>query len=195
MGGLMVAEGSSLSMSGSKFSTTAFAISTAASAYIIVSAIVTSTNKVMGAGAGTFTGRVSGLSSSTMTNLMNLQATALGLSGKDLYKLFFAVSFGVVMAMNSVMAQGTVIGGGPGTGTGRIIGLVPLILQPIIMAQLSAVSIMGQKTALIALAMAMGICMHIMISGYITTICIGSFTPPPVGPVILPAAPGFGRLI
>ena len=195
MSGLMVAEGSSLAISGSKFSTTVFGISTAASAYIIAAATVTGTNVVLGAGAGTFVGRIMGLSPVIMSGLMNLRAAASGIMGKDIFKLFTAVSFGVVNSLNSVVAQGTIVGGGPGSGSARIYGLIPIVLQGIIMAQLGAVSIIGEKTMDIASAMAFGICNHVMTSGTIMTICIGSFTPPPVGPVTLPAASGFGRLV
>jgi hypothetical protein len=32
-----------------------------------------------------------------------------------------------------------------------------------------------------------------MSAGTVSTICIGSFTPPPIGPIPVPAAPGIGR--
>jgi hypothetical protein len=54
---------------------------------------------------------------------------------------------------------------------------------------------MGSKTDDVMSVIAFGICLHIMISGTIKTVCMGAFAPPPVGPVVIPAAPGPGRLI
>jgi len=130
-----------------------------------------------------------------MSKLMRLKASASGLSGRDIGKLFDSVSFGVVQGMKTTVAQGTVIGAGPGSGKGKILNLVPQALEPLIMAQLSARTIAGTKTRAVASAMATGICNHILTSGLISTTCIGAAAGPPVGPVTIPTAPGTGKLI
>lgn len=195
MSGLMTAKAASLTLSGSKYSSLVSGISSAVASYVISASLVTSTNNALGPGAGTFTGRISGLSPSGMSKLMQLRAAAAGLSGRDINKLFDSVSFGVVQALKTVVATGAVIGAGPGSGNGRILNLVPQTLQPIILAMLSPKSISGTKLSSLASAMAFGICNHILTKGRITTTCIGAAAGPPVGPVTIPTAPGTGKLI
>lgn len=195
MSGLMMAKGASLTLSGTKLNSLTSGISSAVASYVLSASFVTSINNALGPGSGTFTGRISGLNPSTMSKLMSLKASALGLSGRDLSKLFNSVSFGVVQALKTAVAQGIVIGAGPGSGNGKILNLVPKALEAIIMAQLAAKVISGTKLKSLASAMATGICNHIMTSGRITTTCIGAAAGPPVGPVTIPTAPGNGKLI
>jgi hypothetical protein len=191
----MLLKAASELMSGSKLSSFVAAISSATCTYITASSIVSSTNTVLGPGTGTQTGTVVGLIPNQMSSLMRLKAASAGLAGKDIGKLFDAVSFGVVSAMSSVLLQGTVIGGGPGTGVGKITGLVPTALTGLIMAQ-EAVRLMG-GTRLISLisAISFGICTHIMTLGMVNVINIGVAAPPPAGPITIFAVPGIGRLV
>ena len=182
-------------ISGSKLPDIVSAVSGATCQYVIASAIVNSTNIVTGPGAGTQTGRVVGLIPQQMSTMMQLKAASSLISGRDFGKLCDAISFGVVNAMNSVLLQGTVIGGGPGTGTGRIIGLVPVALTGLILAQEAFRLISGSKLRDIVSAIAFGICTHIMTVGTVTIIDIGVATPPPAGTFVLPVAPGIGRLV
>lgn len=195
MSATMNGKGASLKITGTKFSSFSSAISKSASTYILSSAIVNSTNIVLGPGAGTYTGQLTGIVPTIMANLMRLKASSLGLSGRDLGKLFNAVATGVVSALPSVLAQGSVIGGGPGTGTGRVTALVPTVLTTQIIAIMSAHGIVGKNIKDIASAMATGICNHIMQNGTVITTCIGAAAPPPTGPVTIPGAPGPGKLI
>jgi hypothetical protein len=196
MSGLMMAKAVSKTLSGSKLSPQISAVSSAVCLYFTAAPIVVTTNIVTGPGAGTYTGRIVGVIPSAMSGMMMLKAASLGLVGRDVKKLFDAISFGVCQTLlTTVIIQGTVIGGGPGAGQGKIIGLVPSALQTLIVAQMAVRGLIGSKTAQIASAMAFGICMHVMSTGMVMTTCIGAFTPPPVGPVPIPAAPGPGRLI
>lgn len=171
------------------------AVSSATSSYLLSSAVVNSTNICLGPGAGTFTGTVKGIIPLTMAQLMTLKATTLGITGRDASKFFEAISFGVSQILNgSAIAQGFVIGAGPGTGTGRIYALVPTALQSIIIANLAAKSITGEKLFSVTSAIAFGICNHIMSAAVVTTTCVGVAAGPPAGPVTIPAAPGTGRL-
>ena len=193
--GFMNAKGASLALAGSKFSTMASAISSAVCTYVLSAAIINSTNIVLGPGAGTHTGKVVGLVASSMAQLMVAKAASTGMAGRDISKLFNAVSFGVVQGFNTVMAQGSVIGGGPGTGSGKILGLVPTALSGLIMAQTAVKLLSGKDMAKLASAIAFGACTHIMANGTVTNTCIGAAAGPPAGPVSIPAAPGRGRLV
>jgi len=196
MTGLMMAKAVSKSLAGSKLMPQISAVSSAVCTYFSAAPIVITTNIVTGPGAGTYTGRIIGVIPSAMSALMMLKATSLGLVGRDVKKLFDAISFGVCQSlMTTVMVQGTVIGGGPGAGNGKIINLIPSALQLLIVAKLTSKGLVGSKTMPLASAMAFGICTHVMTTGTVVTTCIGAFTPPPVGPIPIPAAPGPGRLI
>jgi hypothetical protein len=182
-------------MSGSKLPDIVSAVSGATCQYVLASAIVNSTNIVLGPGTGIQTGTVVGLIPQQMSSLMQLKAASSAITGRDFGKLCDAVSFGVVTAMSTVLLQGTVIGGGPGTGTGKIIGLVPVALTGLILAQEAFRLISGSKLRDVVSAFAFGICTHIMTVGIVNVINIGAAAPPPAGTVTLPTAPGIGRLV
>lgn len=193
--GLIQLKASSQLMSGSKLPDMVGAISAAASQYILQASIVNSTNIALGPGSGTQIGRITGLVPSAMMSLMLLKSAALGLSGRDLRKFFSAVSFGVINASKSIVMQGTIIGAGPGTGTGKITGLIPTGLETLIWAQSAFRLLSGQKLRSTISCIAFGICNHIMTTGVVTITDIGIAASPPVGPIVIPAAPGVGRLV
>jgi len=195
MKSLIIVKASSLTIAGDKLSYFVSAISGATCQYILSASIVNSTNIALGPGSGTQTGKVVGLVPSGMSVLMVVRATAAGLAGRDTKKLFDSISFGVVNAMKSVLLQGTLIGAGPGTGTGKISGLVPSALQNLIYAQSVFRLISGDKLKTLLSAISFGICNHIMTTGTVTVTDIGVAASPPVGPITIPAAPGIGRLV
>jgi hypothetical protein len=196
MQSLMQLKATSEVMAGNKLPDIVSAVSAATCQYIIAFSIINSTNIVVGPGSGTQTGIITGLIPQAMSSLMFLRASSQGIAGRDLPKLFDAISFGVTTSiMTSVVVQGTVIGGGPGTGTGKIMGLVPTGLETLIMAQEIFRLISGSKIREIISSIAFGICNHIMSTGTVVLTDIGVFTPPPVGPVPIPAAPGIARLV
>jgi hypothetical protein len=196
MQSLIQLKAASLLMAGSKLPDIVSAVSAATCQYLIASSVVNSTNVVLGPGAGTQTGTVTGLVPQAMSSLMFLKATAQGLAGQDLPKLFDAISFGVCTSiMTTVVVQGTVIGGGPGMGTGKIIGLIPIGLETLIFSQAAFRLISGSKIREIISSIAFGICNHILSVGTVILTDIGAFAPPPVGPIPIPAAPGIGRFV
>ena len=188
-------KGTSKLLTGDKYRPFVSATSTAVSTYVPAASIVTSINNVTGPGAGTFTGRVKGLSASPMSSLMMTKATLFLLTGRDIKKLFDAVSYGVVQASKSLVAHGAVVGGGPGRGNGKILGLVPTAMEPIIIANLAGKVLVGSKIRKLVSCIAFGVCNHILTSGRVSTTCIGAAAGPPAGPVQIPAAPGTGKLV
>ena len=196
MTSLMMPKAASKTMAGAKLLPQLSAVSSAVCTYFSTAPIVVSTNVVTGPGAGTYVGRIVGVVPSGMSGLMMLKAASSGLVGRDIKKLFDSISFGVCQTLlTTVTVQGTVIGGGPGAGQGKIINLVPSALQMLISAQMASKGLVGSKTLALSAAIAFGICIHVMTAGTVITTCMGAFTPPPVGPVPIPAAPGPGRLI
>lgn len=192
---LILTRASSVTIAGNKLSYFVSAISGGTSQYILSASIVNSTNIALGPGAGTQTGKVVGLVPSGMSKLMMTKASAAGLAGREIKRLFDSISFGVVNAMKGVVLQGSIIGAGPGTGTGKISGLVPSALQNLIYAQCQYRLISGDKLRMFLLAIAFGICNHIMTAGTVVVTDIGVAASPPVGPITIPAAPGIGKLV
>lgn len=180
-------------MTGSKLSPLVSAISSATCLYLLSFSVVNSTNNVLGPGAGSQVGRLIGLSPSDMASKMSAYAKSQGLSGRDSDKVFSAMSFGVVNALNTVIVQGAVIGGGPGVGFGKIMGLVPAGLTGFLMQQESLRLMAGTKMMGLMSSISFGICIHIMTMGTVNITNIGAAAPPPVGPVPVPTAPGIGR--
>jgi hypothetical protein len=194
--GLIVTKGASSMIFGEKFVPFVNAISSSVCQYMTSAPVIMSTNVVLGPGAGTYVGKIVGCVPSVMSSLMFVKASASMLIGRDTQKLFDAVSFGVCNTLlTTAVAQGTVIGGGPGAGQGKIINMVPSTLQTLIMSQLAGVTLFGQKTFQLIEAITFGICSHIISAATVITTCIGAVAPPPVGPIVIPAAPGPGRLI
>jgi hypothetical protein len=171
----------------------AAAVSSAVSAYFMSAAVVTSINQVLGPGAGTYTGKIVGCSQKAMSSLMKTKAMSGRILGKDSQRFFEAISFGVCQSlMTTALAQGVVIGGGPGTGRGRITGLVPSALQKLILLNLAGKKLWGSKTDKFLSAVAFGICNHVMTSATVLTSCIGTAAVPTV---MIPAAPGPGKIV
>jgi len=191
---LIITKASSKLVSGSKLPDMVTAISNATADYILSVSTVNSTNIALGPGAGTQTGKISALNPTTMSAQMMLKAGPKGLSGRDLKKLFDAVSFGVVNAMKTVVLQGTIMGAGPGIGTGKITGLVSTTLKAAILGQSFFRQVSGDKLGALIDCMAFGITNHIMSVGVINVNNIGAAAGPPAGPVTIPTAPGIGRL-
>jgi hypothetical protein len=195
MQGLIQARGASQLLSGNKFPDVVSAVSSATCQYVLTTSIVNSTNVALGPGAGTQTGTIMGLIPTAMSSLMQAKAASMALAGRDIMKIFDSVSFGVCNAMNSLLLQGTIIGAGPGTGTGKISGLVPTGLEALIFTQSVFRLISGRNIKDLISAMAFGICNHIMTTATVLCTDIGVAASPPVGPVPIPAAPGIGRLV
>jgi hypothetical protein len=195
MQGMILAKAASQMVAGSKLPNLVNAICMGTCQYILSVSTVQSTNIALGPGAGTQMGRIMGLVPTAMSSMMLMKATASGLTGRDLNKLYSSVAFGVVQSMNMVIVQGSIIGAGPGSGQGKILGLVPTALSGIIMGMAAAQTIAGSKLQAIISAAAFGICTHIMSAGIVQLTDIGAAAGPPAGPVTIPVAPGIGRLM
>jgi len=186
------AKAASQLLAGNKFPFIVSAICSATCQYILSSAVVNSMNTVIGPGYGTQAGVIVGLVPDSMSSLILLKGQSMGIGGKDFRKLCDAVSFGVVSSMSSVTMQGSVMGGGPGIGTGTISGLIPSALESLIYQQEIFRLIHGVSMRKMISAIAFGICTHIMAASVIIT-DIGTPAPPPVGPIPV-VAPGIGIL-
>lgn len=195
MKGLVQAKSASKLLSGDKLSPFVSAASSAAMSYIKSTGTITSTNNALGPGSGTFIGRISGVSDKSMSNIMNLKAASSQMSGRDIKKLFDAISFGVAQAMKTSISQGTVVGAGPGTGNGKILGIMAKPLATAIMAQMGVKFLNGDKMRAMTNAVATGIQTHILSSARVSTTCVGAAAGPPAGPVTIPTAPGTGRFV
>lgn len=190
---LIIAKAGSSLIAGSKMTPYIRAIADATVQHLMTASTVTSVNMVTGPGSGTLTGRITGVNRLTMRSLIMNRLRLYRLAGRDTQRLVDAICFGVVQSLNTVVVQGTVIGGGPGSGTGRIVGLSPTIMEKLILAYLGPRVLIGEKQRQFISSVAFGVCTAIMSNAVVNTICIGVFSPPPAGPVPIPTAPGTGR--
>ena len=180
-------------LSGDKLPSFVSAVSNATAAYVMSVGTSNPTCVVLGPGAGTFNGTIKGLTPIGMSGQMSLLAAPQGLAGRDIKKLFDSVSFGVVQAMKTVVVTGTVIGGGPGTGQGKVLGVVGKGLESQILAMEAVKLVSGDKLRSLVSCIAGGIANHITQAAIVTATCVGAFAGPPAGPVTLPAAAAFGK--
>jgi hypothetical protein len=192
--GLAQSKASSLTLSGDKLQPLVSAIANATAAFIMSSGTSNPTCTVLGPGAGTFTGQIIGLTPSGMSGQMKLLASPQGLTGRDIGKLFDSISFGVVQAMKSVIVIGAVVGGGPGIGQGKVLGIVAKGLEAQILGMESVKVIGGDKLRPLVSCIAGGICNHITQAATVMATCVGAFAGPPAGPVTIPGAPATGKL-
>lgn len=191
----MKLKASSYKIAGSKLNDILAAVSAATCQYILSASMINSTNVALGPGSGTQTGIIQNLVAKNMSSLMALKANSTQLSGKELRHLCDSVAFGVVTAMKSAMLQGTIIGAGPGTGNGKVSGLVPKALENLIYQQQLFRVISGRDIRKLISAFSVGICNHIMSSGSVLVTNIGVAASPPAGPVSIPMAPGMGKFV
>jgi len=190
---LTQAKAASLTLSGDKLQPLISAVANATAAYVMSVGMSNPTCTVLGLGAGTFTGQILGLTPSGMSSQMMLLAAPQGLAGRDIKKLFDSISFGVVQAMKSVIVVGAVIGGGPGIGTGKVLGVVAKGLEAQILGMESVKLIGGDKLRPLIACIAGGICNHITQAATVMATCVGAFAGPPAGPVTIPGAPATGK--
>ena len=190
---LTQAKAASLLLSGDKLLSLVSAISNATAAYVMSVGMSNPTCTVVGPGAGTFTGQILGLTPQGMSAQMMLLAAPQGLAGRDIKKLFDSISFGVVQAMKTIIVVGTVIGGGPGIGQGKVLGVVAKGLEAQILAMEAVKLISGAKLQPLISCIAGGICNHITQMAIVNAVCVGAFAGPPAGPVTIPAAPATGK--
>jgi uncharacterized membrane protein len=189
----MMTKLSSSEIAGQKANPMLTAVSSAVCSYLLSAAVVQSINQVLGPGAGTYTGKIVGCIPTTMSSLMMTKTTSAKLVGKDTRRFFDAISFGICQSlMTTALAQGVVIGGGPGVGQGKITALVPSTLQNMIFSSLPGKKLQGSKINPFLSAIAFGICNHIMSAAVVQTICIGAVGIPPI---LIPAAAGPGKIV
>jgi hypothetical protein len=193
--GTAMAKASSLVLSGRDLQKLVNAVAQGTAAHVMSVGMSNPTCIVMGPGAGTFVGTIAGMTPQGMSGLMKLKATTQTLTGRDIGKIFDSISFGVVQAMKAVTVQGAVIGGGPGTGTGKIVGPVAKTLETQIMGMEAVKALGGEKLRPIVACVAFGICKHILQAATVSATCVGAFAGPPAGPVTIPAAPATGKLV
>lgn len=133
---------------------------------------------------------VLGIIPTAMTSLMNAKAASVGFKGKDMFKLFNAVSRGVTISLMSMQITGGTIGCAVGVGTGRFYGLQANALGTFIKAHDSIKRLLGKEILKLADIFAFGIATHLSQSATFTVTVVGAIAPvPPVGPVAVVSIP------
>jgi hypothetical protein len=141
------------------------------------------------AGAGVGTSTVLGISAGILGPLMVGNFASVGMVGPFSAPLALAISqaFGIWFLTN----QTTTIhaGVGLGAGTGKVVGLVPATMGTQIQGFMASFGLLGTFSPLLAQAVALSICTHILATGIVVTPIAGP-------PSIVPAAgSGNGKIL
>jgi hypothetical protein len=132
---------------------------------------------------------VGGLIPSSMAGYM-LQKSGKKLRGRDLSKLFNAISVGVCTSLTSMTLSGTTIGVGVGSGTGSFTAVTAEGLSKSIALQMKAKRLLGVNSVDLANAIGFGIAQQLKIATKITVMASGAVAPvAPTGPVAISNLP------
>lgn len=170
----------------------ASAIGTGIGNYLITPNLVTaSLNGVAGPLGSVTSVAVVGFEPNSMSAQMNRKARSLsvGLKGRDIGKLFNAISSGLVQVLSTMFVTGTAAGIATGAGTGRFATLNESALTNLINAQMSAKGFTGRDKAKLASCVSAGLVSQ-MKTVTLTLTSAGAVAPvPPVGPVSVAGIP------
>lgn len=133
---------------------------------------------------------VLGMVPTVMSGLMSGKAATVGFKGRDMIKLFGAVSRGVTISLSAMQIQGATVGCAVGAGTGRFYGLQANALGVFIKAQDAVKRLLGRDIIKLADIFAFGIATHLSQSATFTVSVAGAIAPvPPAGPVSVVSIP------
>lgn len=133
---------------------------------------------------------ITGLSAFLMNSYMIAKATTKGFIGRDMLRLFDAVSRGITQILYTSVVTGTVIGCAAGTGVGRFTNLISKELSQYILSQMFLRGLAGRNTIDIADIIAFGVTTHLLGTVTIPVAAVGApFPVPPVGPVPVAGVP------
>jgi hypothetical protein len=132
---------------------------------------------------------VGGLVPSTMAGYM-IQKAGKKLTGRDLSKLFNAISIGVCTSLTSITLNGTTIGVGVGSGTGSFSAVTAEGLSKSIALQMKAKRLLGVNSVDLANVVGFGIAQQLKTATKITVLASGTVAPvAPTGPVAISNLP------
>jgi hypothetical protein len=133
---------------------------------------------------------VIGLVPSSMSGFMLSKAASKRLNGRDINKLFNAISTGLVQVLMGMVLSGSAVGIAVGSGIGMFTALNDKALSKLMYATMLSKQLNGRDTIKLCDCISFGIVNHLRTSVKFTTIVTGTVAPvPPVGPVPVAGIP------
>lgn len=125
-----------------------------------------------------------------MSGIMKTKAASFGWSGRDMGKLFTAISNGLSISLSAMQLTGTVAGCAVGGGTSRFYGLSSTVLSNLMKLQMTGRSITGRDMSKLCDIISSGVVTHLKQSATFTITVAGAVAPvPPTGPIAVAGIP------
>jgi len=181
------------SMKGRDATKLASAVGTAVGNYVITPNLMSATLSGVAGPVGTVQSvAVAGFEPNSMSSLMYTKALTPGikLTGRDIGKLFIAVSTGLVQVLSTMIVTGTAAGIATGAGVGFFTKLSEPALTNLINAQMKLKGFTGRDTGKLAQCISYGLVTQMSTIVKVTLTSAGAVAPvPPVGPVAVAGIP------
>lgn len=133
---------------------------------------------------------VFGLVPTAMSGFMLSKAATKKLTGRDIKKLFDAISNGLSQVLMGMVLSGTAAGIAVGGGVGSFTALSDQALSKLMYATMLSKQLKGRDAANLCDSISFGIVNHLKTSVRFTTVVTGVIAPvPPVGPVAVVGIP------
>lgn len=133
---------------------------------------------------------VVGLVPKVMSGLMVSKAYSKNLKGRDISKLFDAISNGTCQVLQGMVLSGTAAGIAVGGGTGSFTAINASALSKMMFLNMQSKKINGRDISKICDCVSFGIANHLKTSVKFTTLVTGAIAPvPPAGPIAVMGIP------
>lgn len=166
-------------------------VGTAVAMYLVTPNLVTcSLNGTAGPVGSINSVAVFGLVPTAMSGFMFAKAASKNLKGRDIKKLFDAISSGLSQILMGMILTGTSAGIAVGAGVGSFTALSDKALSSLMYSAMLVKQLKGRDAQKLCDCISFGIVNHLKSSVRFTTVVTGAIAPvPPVGPVAVMSIP------
>lgn len=176
---------------GRDISDVANAVGAALATYLAIPNLVTCTFAGTAGPIGSITSlSIVGLVPTAMSGFMLSKGNLKNLRGRDIIKLFNALSVGICQNLQTTVLTGSVAGCAVGTGIGSFTGVNEQALSQIMFSQMLLRNIKGRDAINLCDCISFGVVRHLQSSVKYSVAAAGPIAPtPPTGPVPVAAIP------
>lgn len=185
--GAIYGQMNAMRLTGRDSSKLANAIASSVAKYLIIPNLVTCSLTGATGPIGTINSvAVVGLVPKVMSSLMVSKAYSKNLKGRDISKLFDAISNGIGQVLQGMVLSGTAVGIAVGGGTGFFTAVSDSALSKMMLSFMKLKKIEGRDISKICDCISFGITNHLKTSVKFTLVVSGAIAPtPPTGPIVV----------
>ena len=178
-------------LTGRDIATIAGVIGSSVSKYLMMPNMVTcSLNGTAGPLGNINSVVVSGLVPTALSGLMYGKASLIKLTGRDIKKIFDAISAGLCQSLMGMVLSGTAAGIAVGGGVGSFTALSDQALSKLMYGMMLSKKLKGRDASKLCDSISFGLVNHLKTSVKFTTVVTGVIAPvPPAGPVAVIGIP------